>query len=99
MGGSILYLGREVREMSQKELRQLRGGGIGFVFQDPMTSLNPVFTVGYQLMEPIRAHLGLRRAAARRRAAELLDLVGIPGRGAHASTTIRTSSPAACASA
>ena len=57
-GGSILYQGREVREMSDREMRELRGGEIGFVFQDPMTSLNPVFTVGFQLVEPIRAHLG-----------------------------------------
>ena len=48
--------------MSERELRELRGGEIGFVFQDPMTSLNPVFTVGYQLIEPIRAHLGLSKA-------------------------------------
>jgi peptide/nickel transport system ATP-binding protein/oligopeptide transport system ATP-binding protein len=77
-GGSILYQGREVRGMSDPEMRALRGGEIGFVFQDPMTSLNPVFTVGYQLVEPIRVHLGLSRAAARARAAELLALVGIP---------------------
>ena len=77
-GGSILYRGREVRSMSGRELRALRGGEIGFVFQDPMTSLNPVFTVGFQLMEPLRAHLGLSRAEARVRAAELLALVGIP---------------------
>ena len=77
-GGSILYQGREVRAMSEAELRSLRGGEIGFVFQDPMTSLNPVFTVGFQLMEPLRAHLGLSKAAARARAAELLRLVGIP---------------------
>jgi peptide/nickel transport system ATP-binding protein/oligopeptide transport system ATP-binding protein len=78
VGGSILYQGREVRAMSDRELRDLRGGEIGFVFQDPMTSLNPVFTVGYQLVEPIRVHLGLSKAAARARAAELLALVGIP---------------------
>jgi peptide/nickel transport system ATP-binding protein/oligopeptide transport system ATP-binding protein len=76
--GSILYQGREVRTMSDRELRALRGGEIGFVFQDPMTSLNPVFTIGYQLTEPIRAHLGLSKAAARARAAELLARVGIP---------------------
>jgi peptide/nickel transport system ATP-binding protein/oligopeptide transport system ATP-binding protein len=78
VGGSILYQGREVRKMGDRELRDLRGGGIGFVFQDPMTSLNPVFTVGYQLVEPIRAHLSLPKSAARVRAAELLTLVGIP---------------------
>jgi peptide/nickel transport system ATP-binding protein/oligopeptide transport system ATP-binding protein len=77
-GGSILYQGREVRQMSDREMRELRGGEIGFVFQDPMTSLNPVFTVGFQLMEPIREHLGLSKAAARARAADLLKLVGIP---------------------
>jgi oligopeptide transport system ATP-binding protein len=77
-GGSILFEGREVRRMSDREMRELRGGEIGFVFQDPMTSLNPVFTVGFQLGEPIRAHLGLSKAAARKRAAELLALVGIP---------------------
>jgi oligopeptide/dipeptide ABC transporter ATP-binding protein len=77
-GGSILFQGREVRDMSDREMRELRGGGIGFVFQDPMTSLNPVFTVGYQLVEPIRVHMGLSRTAARARAAELLALVGIP---------------------
>jgi oligopeptide/dipeptide ABC transporter ATP-binding protein len=78
VGGSILYQGREVRSMSDRELRDLRGGEIGFVFQDPMTSLNPVFTVGYQLVEPIRVHMRLSKAAARERAAELLNLVGIP---------------------
>ena len=78
VGGSVLYQGREVREMSRRELRSLRGGGIGFVFQDPMTGLNPVFTIGHQLVEPLRVHLGLSRRAARARAAELLALVGFP---------------------
>ena len=78
VGGSILYQGREVRTMSARELRELRGGEIGFVFQDPMTSLNPVFTIGYQLVEPIRVHMRLSKAAARDRAADLLSLVGIP---------------------
>ena len=77
-GGSILFQGREVREMTPRQMRHLRGGEIGFVFQDPMTSLNPVFTVGYQLVEPIRVHMGLSKAAARTRAAEILALVGIP---------------------
>jgi len=78
VGGSILYQGREVREMSPREMRALRGGEIGFVFQDPMTSLNPVFTIGFQIMEPIRKHMGLSKPEARRRAAHLLALVGIP---------------------
>jgi oligopeptide transport system ATP-binding protein len=76
--GSILYQGREVRDMSERQLRALRGGEIGFVFQDPMTSLNPVFTIGFQLVEPLREHLGLSKAVGRKRAAELLGLVGIP---------------------
>ena len=78
VGGDIRYQGRDVRAMSEDEMRDLRGGEIGFVFQDPMTSLNPVFTVGYQLMAPLRAHLGMSKADARHRAAELLSLVGIP---------------------
>ncbi len=76
--GEIRFEGRDVRAMTERQLRGLRGGNVGFVFQDPMTSLNPVFTVGYQLMEPLREHLRLSRKAARARAAELLGLVGIP---------------------
>ena len=96
-GGSILYQGREVREMSDREMRALRGGEIGFVFQDPMTSLNPVFTVGFQLVEPIRAHLGLsrRRRASGRRSCWRSSASPTRGGG---STTIRTSSRAGCAS-
>lgn len=78
IAGEVLYQGRDVRKMSRQEMRHLRGGEVGFVFQDPMTSLNPVFTVGFQLMEPLRIHLGLSKAAARARSAELLELVGIP---------------------
>ena len=76
--GSVMFSGRELLNMKDAELRKIRGGRIGFIFQDPMTSLNPVFTVGFQLMEPLRRHLGMSRGAARKRAAELLDLVGIP---------------------
>jgi oligopeptide/dipeptide ABC transporter ATP-binding protein len=77
-GGEVLFQGRDVRAMDKREMRRLRGGEIGFVFQDPMTSLNPVFTVGFQLMEPLREHMGLSKREARVRAAELLALVGIP---------------------
>jgi len=77
-GGSVMFGGRDLLKIDQSELRALRGGDIGFVFQDPMTSLNPVFTVGFQLMEPLRIHMGLQKDAARKRAAELLELVGIP---------------------
>ena len=77
-GGEVLYQGADVMKMTEAQKRKLRGGEIGFVFQDPMTSLNPVFTVGYQLMEPLREHLGLTKKQARERAADLLALVGIP---------------------
>ncbi len=80
--GDIIFDGRDIRAMSDDELRHVRGGEIGFIFQDPMTSLNPVFTVGFQIMEPLRVHMGLNKKAARIRAAELLELVGIPDAGA-----------------
>ncbi len=76
--GTIEFDGRNIRDISDDDLRQIRGGEIGFIFQDPMTSLNPVFTVGFQLIEPLRVHMGLSKKQARARAAELLELVGIP---------------------
>ncbi|MCF6305970.1 MAG: ABC transporter ATP-binding protein [Rhodobacteraceae bacterium] len=76
--GDIQFDGRDIRAMSDDELRKVRGGEIGFIFQDPMTSLNPVFTVGFQIMEPLRLHMNMNKKAARIRAAELLELVGIP---------------------
>jgi peptide/nickel transport system ATP-binding protein/oligopeptide transport system ATP-binding protein len=76
--GTIEFNGRNIRDISDDALRQIRGGEIGFIFQDPMTSLNPVFTVGFQLIEPLRVHMGLNKKQARARAAELLELVGIP---------------------
>ncbi len=84
-GGPALFEGQDLLRLPEEGLRRVRGGRIGFVFQDPMTSLNPVFTVGFQIMEPLRAHLGLARRAARERAAELLDLVGIPDAAARLS--------------
>ena len=77
-GGPVTFEGRDLLRLSEEELRGVRGARVGFVFQDPMTSLNPVLTVGFQIMEPLRRHLGLGRRAARARAAELLALVGIP---------------------
>lgn len=77
-GGQVMFEGKDLLKVSASELRAVRGGRIGFIFQDPMTSLNPVFTVGYQIMEPLRKHMGLDKERARKRAAELLDLVGIP---------------------
>ncbi len=77
-GESVMFDGIDLLRCSADQLRAVRGGRIGFIFQDPMTSLNPVFTVGFQIMEPLREHMGLNGAAARKRARELLDLVGIP---------------------
>ena len=76
--GEVLLDGRDLLKISDADLREVRGGKVGFVFQDPMTSLNPVFTVGFQIMEPLRKHLGMTKRQARARAAELLALVGIP---------------------
>ncbi len=81
-GSRIEYAGRDLRALSRRELRALRGAGIAMVFQEPMSSLNPVFSVGFQLMEVLTAHLGLTRRQARARAVELLDEVGIPEPGA-----------------
>jgi oligopeptide transport system ATP-binding protein len=76
--GSVLFDGREVVGMSEKELRAVRGARISMVFQDPLSSLNPVMTIEHQLTETIHLHLGLSASDARRRAIEVLDLVGIP---------------------
>jgi oligopeptide transport system ATP-binding protein len=75
--GEVLLNGEDLLKMTPDALRQVRGAKVGFVFQDPMTSLNPVFTIGDQVMEPLRKHMGLSKAAAEVRAAELLELVGI----------------------
>ncbi|MGY2048347.1 ABC transporter ATP-binding protein [Methylobacterium sp. JK268] len=77
-GGQVLFRGRDLLTLPERDLRAVRGGEIGFVFQDPMSSLNPAMTVGAQIAEPLRIHLGLDRRAARARARDLLDLVRIP---------------------
>jgi len=79
--GVVMFGGQDILQASDDALRAIRGARIGFVFQDPMTSLNPVFTVGYQLMEPLRRHMGMNKRQARGRAQELLELVGIPDAG------------------
>ncbi|PAP92416.1 MAG: ABC transporter ATP-binding protein [Mesorhizobium sp.] len=78
VSGRVRLGDRDLLSLDPSEMRKVRGGEVGFIFQDPMTSLNPVFTVGYQLMEPLRKHLGLGRSEARKRAIELLSRVGIP---------------------
>jgi peptide/nickel transport system ATP-binding protein len=76
--GAIRFGGRDILQFTTKELRALRGNEIGMVFQEPMTSLNPVFTVGRQIGETLRLHQGLDRRQAHQRAIELLADVGIP---------------------
>jgi peptide/nickel transport system ATP-binding protein len=77
-GSEIMYGGRNLLELDEPELRRLRGADISMIFQEPMTSLNPVFTVGFQLTEVLRLHLGLSPSDARKRALALLAEVGIP---------------------
>ena len=76
--GEILYRGRDLTKLSEKELRSIRGAKIAMIFQEPMTSLNPVYSVGAQISEAIRLHQPVSRGKARERAIELLRLVGIP---------------------
>ncbi|MFL5270293.1 MAG: ABC transporter ATP-binding protein [Stellaceae bacterium] len=75
--GRIIFDGRDLLRLSDEEIRQVRGGEIGMIFQEPMTSLNPVLTIGRQITETLEQHRGADRASAQRRAVELLGLVGI----------------------
>lgn len=76
--GEVLLDGNDLLKLSKEEMQKIRGAAISMVFQDPMTSLNPVYTVGYQIIEALRLHKNMSEAAARERAGELLALVGIP---------------------
>ena len=76
--GAIYYKGQDITQLSEVEKRKVQGNDIAMVFQEPMTSLNPVFTIGNQISEAIRQHQNLRGTAARNAAIEMLDLVGIP---------------------
>src|SRR6185436_12527435 len=76
--GKVMYKGRDLLKLSEEEMRHVRGREIGMIFQEPMTSLNPVLTIGRQLTEGLEIHVRLDAAAARERAIELLGLVGIP---------------------
>ena len=78
VAGRILFQGRNLLELTEDEMRELRGRDIAMIFQEPMTSLNPVLTIGFQIMEPLLIHLNMSEAQARARALELLKLVGIP---------------------
>ena len=75
--GEIIYEGTDLLKLSPKEMRKIQGNKIAMIFQEPMTSLNPVFTVGYQLCEPLRFHLHMTKAEAEKRAVELLRMVGL----------------------
>src|SRR5262249_36755653 len=76
--GDVRYLGRSLLGLSEGELREVRGNRIAMIFQDPMTSLNPVFSIGNQIEEAILVHESVPRREARRRATDLLNAVGIP---------------------
>ena len=76
--GKAIFSGQDLIKMSKEEIRHVRGAQIGMIFQDPMTSLNPVLTIGRQLEEPLMLHIGMTKNQARERAAELLSMVGIP---------------------
>jgi len=78
VGGEVLFKGRDLLKLSDEEMRHVRGREIGMIFQEPMTSLNPVLSIGRQLTEGLEIHLGLSSTESRRRSAELLGMVGIP---------------------
>ena len=78
VGGHIYFKGRDLLTLGEEEMRRVRGREIGMIFQEPMTSLNPVLTIGRQLTEGLEIHLGMSQADAHRRAVELLGMVGIP---------------------
>lgn len=78
VGGRAEFNGSDLLSLDERGIRSVRGNQIAVIFQDPMTSLNPVRTIGFQLIEPIELHMGLEGDAARERAIELLGLVGIP---------------------
>jgi peptide/nickel transport system ATP-binding protein len=78
VGGSIVYQGKDLLKLSWEEIRKIRGSEISMIFQEPMTSLNPVFTIGMQLMEVVLVHEDVSKKEAFNRSVEMLELVGIP---------------------
>ena len=76
--GEILFNGKDLTKLSEKEMQKIRGKDISMIFQDPMTSLNPTITIGNQIMEPILKHQKVSKAEASKLPIELLQLVGIP---------------------
>lgn len=96
-GGEILFDGTDILKLPEPEMRKLRGNRISMIFQEPMTSLNPVFTIGYQIEESLILHKGMDKKAARQQAIHLLELVGIPEAG-NVWMNIRISFPEVCVS-
>ena len=78
VNGQVLFQGQDLRTKTEEEMQRVRGKEIAMIFQEPMTSLNPVLTIGRQLTEALQMHLGMDAAVARRRVTELLEMVGIP---------------------
>ena len=78
VGGAVNFDGKNIKDMPEKEMEKIRGNDIGMIFQDPMTSLNPVFTVGQQLTEPLIKHRKISKKEAEKLAIDMLNLVGIP---------------------
>jgi len=78
VGGEVLFQDRDLLQVSEEEIRQVRGNKIAMIFQDPMTSLNPVLTIGRQISEALELHMGMDRNQARERTIDLLELVNIP---------------------
>ena len=78
VAGTAMFGGQDLIKMENEDIRHVRGGQIGMIFQDPMTSLNPVLTIGRQLEEPLMLHVGMTKKQASERATELLEMVGIP---------------------
>ena len=96
--GEVIYRGRDLMSLNQAELRRVRGSEIAMIFQDPMTSLNPVYRVGWQICEQIRAHDKVSRQARQEPGDRAARGGGHPASRPSGWTTSRTSSPAACGS-
>lgn len=78
VNGQVIFEGTDLLQLGIREMRHIRGSRIGIIFQEPLTSLNPVLSIGRQIIEPLQEHLGMTRRQATTRAEELLDMVGIP---------------------
>ena len=99
IAGQIRFQGRDLLRLPESEMRKLRGNDISMIFQEPMTSLNPVLTIGRQIGETLRLHQGLNASQAEARAVEMLTLVGIPAPGRRVREYPHQLSAAACGSA